>query len=59
MHPHDLERLKEAAASGNKPSIFNDVKVCADKTGLVQEGRPIAAVMGKVGFKTFRNTFTV
>lgn len=44
MHPNDLERLKEAAQEGNAPDIFNGIKVCADQTGLVEEGKPVAAV---------------
>ena len=51
MHKNDLERLKEAANAGNKPDLFAGVKVLADQTGLIPEGRPVAAkIAGDVLF---------
>jgi len=58
MHKNDAGRLREAAKAGNKPDIFNDVKIYVDKTGVIEEGRPVVAVLG--GYKeelSFRDTF--
>jgi len=42
MHKNDVERLREAAESGNKPALFDVVKIISDKTGTLEEGQAFA-----------------
>ena len=59
MHKNDLERLKEATQAGNEPDIFKGIKVYADKLGGVEEGKPIAAIIGgPASLFNFRDTFS-
>ena len=59
MHKNDLERLKEATQAGNEPSIFKGVKVYADRLGAIEEGSPVATIIGgPESFFSFRDTFS-
>jgi len=58
MHKNDLERLAESGKAGNKPDLFNRIKIFADRLGAVKEGEPIAILLDDSKSFLFRETFT-
>lgn len=58
MNRNDARRLQEATRSGNRPSIFDGVKIVVDKSGLVAEGQVVAAGLSTLSHNlNFRSCF--